>query len=247
MRKVMSPSFRGATAMRTANCPEEARLKEHLEGSLPAGEEVEIVSHLDACAECRHLLETLADAGGPWLTVAGQIGTEPSNPSPTWDAVAAHWSDVGEASVPPERSSPLTLQGLPEQSGQLGRIDHYTLREVIGHGSMGVVFKAFDEKLQRVVARKALSPLWAAKPTARLRFLREARAAAAIRDEHVVVLYAVGESRGRAVPRHGARRGAFPARAARPWRTAVARRDHPDRPGSRLRTGRRPRPRPDSP
>ena len=42
-----------------------------------------------------------------------------------------------------------------------------------------------------------LAPLWAAKPTARHRFLREARAAAAIRDEHVVVLYAVEESRGR--------------------------------------------------
>ena len=59
---------------------------------------------------------------------------------------------------------------------------------------MGVVLRAFDEKLKRVVAVKILSPSWAARPKARERFLREARAAAAIRDDHVVALHAIEDS-----------------------------------------------------
>jgi serine/threonine-protein kinase len=53
------------------------------------------------------------------------------------------------------------------------------------------VLKAFDEKLHRVVAIKVLSPAYAASGSARRRFIREARAAAAIKNEHVVAIYTV--------------------------------------------------------
>jgi serine/threonine protein kinase/formylglycine-generating enzyme required for sulfatase activity len=78
--------------------------------------------------------------------------------------------------------------------GALGRLGHYEIQEVLGQGAFGIVFRAFDEKLHRVVAIKVLGPQLASHGTARERFLREARCAAAVRDEHVVNLHAVEET-----------------------------------------------------
>jgi serine/threonine protein kinase len=66
--------------------------------------------------------------------------------------------------------------------------------EVVGRGGMGVVLKGFDDKLRRVVAIKVLAPEMAANPTARQRFTREARAAAAVSHEHVVTIHAVEDA-----------------------------------------------------
>ena len=76
----------------------------------------------------------------------------------------------------------------------LGRIGHYEVLDVLGQGGFGIVFRAIDEKLQREVAIKVLAPEFAASPSARQRFLREAQAAASIRHQHVVGIYAVEES-----------------------------------------------------
>ena len=75
--------------------------------------------------------------------------------------------------------------------GSLGRLAHYEVVEVIGRGGCGIVMKAFDDKLQRTVAIKVLVPELATTSPARQRFLREARAAAAIRHENVVGIHAV--------------------------------------------------------
>jgi hypothetical protein len=61
---------------------------------------------------------------------------------------------------------------------------------------MGIVLLADDEHLARQVALKVLSPKVAAFPGARKRFLREARAAAALENDHIVAIYQVGEERG---------------------------------------------------
>jgi serine/threonine protein kinase/formylglycine-generating enzyme required for sulfatase activity len=77
--------------------------------------------------------------------------------------------------------------------GSIGRLRHYEVQEVIGRGGCGIVLKAFDEKLHRVVAIKVMAPELAATSPARKRFLREARATAAIRHENVVSVHAVEE------------------------------------------------------
>jgi WD40 repeat protein/tRNA A-37 threonylcarbamoyl transferase component Bud32 len=83
-----------------------------------------------------------------------------------------------------------------EKPGHLGRLGHYEVIEVIGRGGMGVVLKAFDEKLHRVVAIKVMAPQLATSATARQRFAREAQAAAAVRDQHVIGIHAVEEADG---------------------------------------------------
>jgi eukaryotic-like serine/threonine-protein kinase len=80
------------------------------------------------------------------------------------------------------------------QPGSLGRLAHYEILEFLGSGAFGTVLKAFDNKLQRVVAIKVMAPELAATSPARKRFLREARASAAIRHENVVSVYAVEET-----------------------------------------------------
>jgi WD40 repeat protein len=81
-----------------------------------------------------------------------------------------------------------------QKAGSLGRLDHYEVCERIGRGGMGIVLKAFDEKLHRVVAVKVMAPALAASPQARKRFVREAQAAAAVRHEHVIDIHAVEDA-----------------------------------------------------
>jgi WD40 repeat protein/tRNA A-37 threonylcarbamoyl transferase component Bud32 len=87
----------------------------------------------------------------------------------------------------------LTFLAPPCEPGALGRLDHYEVLEVVGRGATGVVLKARDTKLQRVVALKVLAPRLAASGPARARFVREAQATAAVRDDHVIAVHAVSD------------------------------------------------------
>jgi WD40 repeat protein len=84
----------------------------------------------------------------------------------------------------------------PREPEKFGNLAHYEVMQDIGHGGMGVVLKAFDPRLHRVVAIKVMAPALANNGSARQRFEREARAAAAVRNEHVIDIYAVGEENG---------------------------------------------------
>ncbi len=68
--------------------------------------------------------------------------------------------------------------------------------KVLGRGGMGFVFLAEDLKLRRRVALKVMRPAEARKKGAKDRFLREARAAAAVEHDNVVTIHQVGEDRG---------------------------------------------------
>ncbi len=75
------------------------------------------------------------------------------------------------------------------------RIGHYTIRRKIGAGGMGVVYQAYDERLERTVALKMMLSL-DQDETARKRFWREARAAASVNHPHVCQVYEVVEHDG---------------------------------------------------
>jgi serine/threonine protein kinase len=84
----------------------------------------------------------------------------------------------------------------PQGKDEIGRLGAYRVLQVLGAGGMGVVFKAEDTGLARLVAVKAMLSTVAKKTSARERFLREARAAAALKHDHVVGIFQVGEDRG---------------------------------------------------
>ena len=72
-------------------------------------------------------------------------------------------------------------------------LNGYEIREILGRGAMGVVFKGFDPSLNRFVAIKMMTPERVVSSEAREWFKREARAAAAIQHENVITIYAVSE------------------------------------------------------
>ena len=76
-------------------------------------------------------------------------------------------------------------------------IAHYRIIEPIGAGGMGQVYKAYDNKLQRVVALKVLPPEYVSQPDRRRRFFQEARAASALTHPHILTVYEVGEDDGK--------------------------------------------------
>ena len=93
---------------------------------------------------------------------------------------------------------PLQESDLAEDAGAMTSKDgqtlsHYRLLEMIGEGGMGTVYRAEDLKLQREVALKVHSGVFSSQEDSRLRFLREARSAAALNHPNVGTIYEVGE------------------------------------------------------
>jgi WD40 repeat protein/serine/threonine protein kinase len=93
-----------------------------------------------------------------------------------------------------EDGADLDFLGPSAKPGSLGRLGHYEVLGVVGRGGMGVVLRAFDEKLHRVVAIKALAPVLAAGGPSRQRFVREARATAAVTHDNVIAIHAVEDA-----------------------------------------------------
>jgi TolB-like protein/Tfp pilus assembly protein PilF/predicted Ser/Thr protein kinase len=75
-------------------------------------------------------------------------------------------------------------------------ISHYKLLEIIGEGGVGVVYKAEDLRLGRLVAIKVLAPGAVAVPEQKARFIQEARTAAALDHPNICVVYEIDEAEG---------------------------------------------------
>jgi serine/threonine-protein kinase len=73
----------------------------------------------------------------------------------------------------------------------------YQLHEQLGQGGMGVVYRAHDTVLERVVALKLVAASYVDDPEMRERFFREARAAAHLTHKNIVTVYDLGEHDGR--------------------------------------------------
>ena len=181
------------------NCPPEGRLRELLAGP-PATDHEELVRHLDHCDACRRTLEKLTGATPALLEAVSAAG---SHAYAAEAPLRRMLDDLGNGAPATTfhrpGSRPTIDQWLLRPAGSLdalGRLGDYEVADVLGQGGMGVVYRAFDPALKRWAAIKVLAPNLAGDPTARLRFAREAQAAAAVRHEHVVAIHAVSEING---------------------------------------------------
>jgi serine/threonine protein kinase len=96
----------------------------------------------------------------------------------------------------PGENEPLSFLQPADKPDLLGLLGPYEVQEEVGRGGMGVVLKARDPALNRVVAIKVMAQSLAHSATARRRFVREGRAAAAVRHDHIVAVHGVNEAGG---------------------------------------------------
>ena len=103
-----------------------------------------------------------------------------------------HERSRGESTARATRTEPEDRrpEGLPD-------VPRYEVKERIGEGATALVYRAWDRELKRVVALKVLRESAGLSETARLRFRREAQAAAGLVHPHVVTVYDAGEAGGR--------------------------------------------------
>jgi hypothetical protein len=128
-----------------------------------------------------------------------QVTRDQEAPTAEHSQEQALLSTGGQASgrnLPPPPGLDLAFLAPPQRRGELGRLGGYPVVKLLGAGGMGLVFQAEDPRLLRRVALKVMRPELAASPLARERFLREARAAAAVRHDHVVTVFRFSRTSG---------------------------------------------------
>ena len=204
----------------TPACPPEAAL-ERLLADIPADpagtpnpdDRAAVTAHVGDCVGCQVRMENLATGHTPAVAEAVKHidRADPPKDSAYWRAIksaeqelqksdpalTAAFSD-DDAPVRPDVS--LDFLQPSDTAGMLGRLGSFDIKRVIGRGGMGVVLNGFDPWLQRDVAIKVLDPQLANNDTARQRFCREARAAAAVANDNIVAVYQVNEHEKSGLP-----------------------------------------------
>jgi len=163
------------------------RLDAFLQSELNVAEELQLTSHLDQCADCRKKLECLAANQETWQQASALLrrDTYPDTNRGSQEVVSSL----------PHVDFVLSQLAPTDDPGMLGRIGSYEVSGVVGAGGMGVVLKAHDRTLDRIVAIKVMSPHLASNGSARTRFAREAKAAAAVLHPNVIAIHGVDSDR----------------------------------------------------
>ena len=188
-----------------SGCPAPEELRDLLAGSLSGDRQQQCTQHMDTCRCCQTRLEEIATEGTNLSHIVKQLKeSEPDATSAYWPALQSLADGAQAAGVAQSsnRTRELSLRFLQPASDNayLGRLAHFDVMRVLGRGGMGVVFEAFDSRLQRNVALKVLDPELAGDEVARQRFCREARAAASITHENVVAVHQVEKAGDDSLP-----------------------------------------------
>jgi WD40 repeat protein/serine/threonine protein kinase len=195
-----------------SSCPALAVLQRLLLGQVSDEEAEPLEQHLAKCTHCAELLRAI-EARDPLVAalqearvVAGQLaeGTTVQGlmqqlralqPSPSTRAMDTSVPDAGQRALPPSADTGLERHAFLAPAEGTGTPDHlgrFQIRRELGRGGFGVVFLAHDPQLRREVALKVPRPDVLVSPELRERFLREARAAAALDHPNVVPVYEAG-------------------------------------------------------
>src|SRR3984893_3988159 len=116
--------------------------------------------------------------------------------------VRAEWQRVREIQTElgvlfPDSAGPDDAIPAAESVSQFPKIADHQILEVLGHGGMGVVYKAWHLRLHRPVAVKMLLAGPFARPQELERFVREAEAVAGLRHANIVQVHEIGDVDGR--------------------------------------------------
>ena len=172
------------------NSCDHKRIDAFLNSDHVALDDPQLVDHLDTCAACRNYIETQAAEAERWAKATELLKPTEFDRAGTVGCSAA---TIGNQRIeqPVAVKSVLDSLAPSDDPNRLGRLGGYEVSGVVGVGGMGVVLKAVDSALDRVVAIKVMAPHLANNGTARRRFSREAKAAAAVLHPNVVPIHCV--------------------------------------------------------
>jgi len=181
------------TSDRPGGCPMPEVLQRVAQDRASAAEDALVEAHLDECGDCRRRFDELLLACEEASNLRGA----------GLDLSEADLEAIRAAGVPPfpgagiDNGQVVLSNGLrlalPRDRRYLARLGAYDVASVIGEGGMGVVLRGWDDRLQREVALKVISPRWLSDLVARARFLQEARSAAALEHPNIITIHAVEE------------------------------------------------------
>jgi serine/threonine protein kinase len=180
------------------DCPWIERWDLLRDGTLPVEQQERFERHLVSCRAGQERLDRIEEDEVALLRPARQLGDPTLAPT---DAALELFLERLQEPRNLGRTAPVEPPDLyflhpTDRPDLLGTLGDYEVQEVIGQGGMGVVLKAFEPALNRLVAIKVLAAAVAGSVTARKRFTREAQAAAAVCHDHIVPVYGVQEKDG---------------------------------------------------
>jgi serine/threonine protein kinase/Tfp pilus assembly protein PilF len=178
-----------------SRCPTVSDLAALSRGQLSKAETARLIRHLEDCESCRSAAETLnVPLPGPTGRTKGERRSPPS------EKVTPNKAESSGSSAAPYRggirsSAAGAWSGVlapPQGADEIGRLGIYRVLRLLGTGGMGAVFAAEDTNLRRKVALKVMKLDLVDDEQARKRFLREARAMAAVQHDRIIAVYGVG-------------------------------------------------------
>jgi hypothetical protein len=194
------------------DCPDRDMLFAFSVGNLAQAMLETIADHVTHCARCEATLGELEGRPDPFVAELRQPlppGILPEAAAPALAPVESTEAKDKRTALPnPTATEPWGCGACTDQApgmmvpsppaeGPPLELPGYDVQEKLGQGGMGIVYRAFDRRLQRPVAVKVMRPELACLSDARERFLREARAVAKLNHEHVVAIHGVDEAGGR--------------------------------------------------
>lgn len=163
--------------MAVATCPSAETLAAFARGDLTDNDLVCVSEHVGTCGAC-----------------CAALGAVPHDSLAELARAAALEPPTVKSEIEPVAEKPGRVTvGVPAGFEEHPR---YRVFGALGAGGMGTVYKAEDQLMGRVVALKVVSAHLTAKPGAVARFRREIRAAAQLKDDHIVTAYDAGEAGG---------------------------------------------------
>ncbi|MBM4072136.1 MAG: hypothetical protein FJ271_24900 [Planctomycetes bacterium] len=164
--------------------PSDEELRQYLSlpSALPPGRAEQITEHLESCSRCNQVLRNENPTPG-LVREWGEVGSGSSAGS----------KPVAQANFLPETQD---YAGQPQTELALPGIPGYAILGVLGHGGMGVVYKAKHLALNRLVALKMIVTGAHAGPQLLARFRAEAQAVARLQHPNIVQVFEIGEHDG---------------------------------------------------
>lgn len=170
----------------TSKCPTEDTLRNWVLGDLPDADGDDIADHLDACPNCEQRIDKISRRNAMVVSSGEQkFHSEPECRDMVDGLIAATFLDAA------------ALSGSADAvSFQHSEIRDYQLRDVLGRGGMGVVYRARHTRLNKDVALKVLSDRAIRNPQTVRRFEREMQIVGQLEHPNIVRALDAGEFNG---------------------------------------------------